>query len=77
MNNQKPDLAQCVGRLECGKERGSTFFLSADLAITCRHCILPHFLGGEGIVVHVGVDSIAADVADPRIPDAHDVVSCA
>jgi hypothetical protein len=74
VNNQKPDLTQCVGRLECGEERGSTFFLAADLAITCCHCILPHFLGEAGIVIHVGADSIAADVAEPRIPDAHDVV---
>ena len=74
MERQKVDLPRCVGHLECGQERGTAFFLSVDLAVTCRHCILPHLINRDKVVIHVGQESIDAEVAEPKIPDEHDAV---
>jgi hypothetical protein len=72
--DQGVELSRCVGRLECGRDRGTAFFLRTDLAVTCRHCVVLHLKRGEPIVIHVGQDSIAAVPAEPNIADEHDAV---
>jgi hypothetical protein len=72
--DQRVDPSRFVGRLECGTDRGTAFFLRTDLAITCRHCIVLHLKRGEPILIHIGQDSIAAVPAEPNIADELDAV---
>jgi len=65
-----------VAQLACGDEQASAFFVSRSIAVTAKHCVMPHLMD-ESVAIELRLldgRTFRASISATRIPEPEDVV---
>ena len=73
--SESQSIASSIGRLVCGDEFGTAFYVGNGFALTCRHCVISHLLDADvPILITFGERVVEACLAENDFPIGLDIV---